>query len=281
MDSPITELEVFTQKINEPRMIHNKMNTLAPATIKTYLNKYKNLRKLVDIDLNEFSQEQALEILEGLKIPSINTYNSLLNLFIMIKQMYSLPHEILLKQRDDNKPIVENYTAEKFAKTELPSYETLIEHRDQLLKTLQFREYIICYLLLEYGLRNKDMDIIMTSKKREIDNISNWFHINPRGGILYTINDYKTASTYGSKTIKITDPIFNRAVRALFKTGANKLIPIIDFAHFIQKSTYNNLGEIAYYKILVKHFWNDKNKLLALSNTRGSSINSMLSHYKE
>jgi len=256
------------------------MNTLAPSTIKTYLNKYKNLRKQVDIDLNEISQEKILEILEGLNVPSINTYNSLLNLCIMIKQMYSLPYDLLIKKRDENAPKIAEFTADKFANNDLPSYETLIADRDDKLNKLQFREYIITYLLLEYGVRNKDMDVKLTGLKREMNTTDNWLWVRPRGGITYIINDYKTASTYGTKTIQITDPIFNRAVRTLFRTGERKLIPINDFAHFIQKSTYNEVGEVVYYKTLISHFWNDKQKLQALSTSRGTSFNTMLSHYK-
>ena len=281
MDTPTTELEFFTKNINEPRMIHNKMSSLAPSTIKTYLNKYKNLRKQVDTDLNEISQPDILEILEGLKVPSINTYNSLLNLFIMIKQMYSLPYDLLINQRDSNAPKIAEFTADKFAKNDLPSYETLIADRDDKLNKLQFREYIITYLLIEYGVRNKDMDIKLAGLKREMNTTENWFWVRPRGGITYIINDYKTASTYGTKTIQINDPIFNRAVRTLFRTGERKLIPVNDFANFIQKSTYNSVGEVVYYKTLIKHYWNDKKRLQELSASRGTSFNTMLSHYKE
>jgi len=152
---------------------------------------------------------------------------------------------------------------------------------NEKLKKFQLREYIICYILLHYGVRNKDINITFTSLKRDTNKEKNWIWIKPRGKCIYIINDYKTAGVYGSKIIEIDDKEFNRAIRMFYRTGERDLIPIQDYGHFIQQATYNKLGEIKYFKVLVAEFWNDKQKLQSLSATRGTNIDTILNNYKE
>jgi hypothetical protein len=267
-----TELELFTQSLDD--------RNLSQGTINTYIKLYNKLYAEINDDLHNLSQSKMLETLIDMEIESVNTYNSLLNIFILIRKLYKLNTDELTTKRMNNKPIIKKHIEQKFEEDDLPSYETLINDMNEKLKKFQLREYIICFLLLHYGVRNKDINIKFTSLKRDTNKERNWIWIKPRGKCIYFINDYKTAGVYGSKVIEIDDKEFNRAVRMFYRTGERDLIPIQDYGHFIQNATYNKIGEIKYFKVLVAEFWNDKNKIQQLAITRGTNIETILNNYK-
>lgn len=267
-----TELDLFIQSLDD--------RNLSQSTINTYIKLYNKLYAEVNDDLHNLSQNKMLETLIDLQIESVNTYNSLLNIFILIRKLYKLNTDELTTKRDNNKPKIKEHIEQKFEEDDLPSYEILINDMNEKLKKFQLREYIICFLLLHYGVRNKDVNVSFTSLKRDTNKERNWIWIKPRGKCIYFINDYKTSGVYGSKVIEINDKEFNRAVRMFYRTGERNLIPIQDYGHFIQNATYNKIGEIKYFKVLVAKFWNDKNKIQQLALTRGTNIETILNNYK-
>ena len=120
-----TELELFTQSLDN--------RNLSQGTINTYIKLYNKLYAEVNDDLHNLSQNKMLETLIDLQIESVNTYNSLLNIFILIRKLYKLNTDELTTKRDNNKPKIKEHIEQKFEEDKLPSYETLINDMNEKL----------------------------------------------------------------------------------------------------------------------------------------------------
>ena len=88
-----TELELFTQSLDD--------RNLSQGTINTYIKLYNKLYTEVNDDLHNLSQSKMLETLIDMEIESVNTYNSLLNIFILIRKLYKLNTDELTTKRDN------------------------------------------------------------------------------------------------------------------------------------------------------------------------------------
>jgi hypothetical protein len=109
----------------------------------------------------------------------------------------------------------------------------------------------------------------------------------------YIRNVYKTAKIvkpdgtttgYGQKVIKITDPNFIKVMKIFVNYQKKEQKPVVFFpnsdpGYYVRKMTYNNLGETAYFKIVVNHFRSDPNMLKQISYNRGTDINTILESY--
>jgi len=112
-----------------------------------------------------------------------------------------------------------------------------------------------------------------------------WYSKRAKKATLYRRN-YKTAGKYGMKTDTITDPKFLNAIKQIFECrkkneeGCDVFIPNKNnVGYFVMKSTLNNLGENLYNKIIVNHFRNNLDKLKEISESRGTSLNTLYENY--
>jgi hypothetical protein len=124
---------------------------------------------------------------------------------------------------------------------------------------------------------------IVSLKRNTNDTNKNYIWLSPTK-CFYIRNVYKTAGSYGQKTINITDPKFITAVKrysALLKHGEiDNFIPNTDqLGYYIMKYSYKGVGEGSYLKIIINHYINDVNKLKEISINRGTDIATLLSNY--
>ena len=235
--------------------------------------------------INETSEKKLIEII--MEQSNNNGKQALINISILVRRIYGLKTEKLENLREKLKSALKEDVKEKNAilKDTLPSYEDLVEYTDHLWDNMQWTDYIINYLLINYQVRNQDLvfDIVNT-KKQTKDTDKNFMWLSPKK-VVYTRNVYKTANSYGKKTDIITDPKFIVAMRRVYACSSRGeecgvFIPTLSQAgYYIKKATYKQLGEGAYVKIVINHFRGDFSKLKEISENRGSSLTTLAENY--
>jgi hypothetical protein len=283
----MTELEQFRATFS------NK----SKVTQTVYNSNYKKLRDLLDDDVVNVSQKKVIQLLEE-NISNRNSQSALLNIAYLIRKNNDMAIQELETFRKKNQTIIKDKIYETNTKLvdSLPSYATLVNYTDDLLKNEKYVQYVINYLLLYCQVRNADLVFDFVLLKRDAkDKTKNylWFSSKTKT-VHYIRNVYKTAKIvkpdgtttgYGQKVIKITDPKFIKVMKILvnYQKKENKPIVFIpssdNLGYQIKKMTYNNLGETLIFKIIINHFRNDPNMLKQISYNRGTDINTILESY--
>ena len=283
----MTELEQFRATFS------NK----SKVTQTVYSSNYKKLRELLNDDIVNVSQKKVIELLEE-NISNRNSQSALLNIAYLIRKNNDMAIQELESFRKKNQTIIKDkiYESNSNLVDSLPSYTTLVDYTDSLLKDEKYVQYVINYLLLHCQVRNADLAFDFVLLKRDTkDKTKNylWFSSKTKT-VHYIRNIYKTAKIvkpdgtttgYGQKVIKITDSNFIKVMKILvnFQKNENKPIVFIPnneaIAYYIKKMTYQGLGETAYFKIVVNHFRKNPNMLKQISFNRGTDINTILESY--
>jgi hypothetical protein len=265
-------------------------------TIKSYIQQYNKLKKIVDkemeqsIDIQNVSEKNILEFVSDEN--NLNSQQALLNIAIMIRKMKKSPTTKLEKQREENKEKLKGFVKEKNEKIKssgLPSYKDLLDYLEFLYESERWTDYIINYLLIYFHTRNEDVNFELVPFKRDIKANPNinylWYSKRAKKATLYRRN-YKTAGKYGMKTDTITDSKFLNAIKQIFecrKKGDESCSVFIpnkeNVGYYVKKATLDNLGENIYNKIIINHFKNDLNKLKEISESRGTSIDTLHENY--
>jgi len=265
-------------------------------TIKSYIQQYNKLKKIVDaqmeqsIDIANISEKNILEFVSDEN--NLNSQQALLNIAIMIRKSNEQPTSKLEKQRESNKEKLKGFVKEKNEKLKsdnLPTYQDLLDYLDFLYDSKRWTDFIINYLLIYYHTRNSDVNFELVPFKRDIKANPEinylWYSKRAKKATLYRRN-YKTAGKYGMKTDTITDPKFLNAIKQIFECrkkgeeGCDVFIPNKEnVGYYIKKATLDNLGENLYNKIIVNHFRNNLDKLKEISESRGTSLNTLYENY--
>lgn len=261
--------------------------TYAKGSIQNMTIQYNHLINHFKKPIIELSEDEIIDYLQDIdNLPSIKELR--LNITILIKRMKNQPIDSLLHyQKQIAKERLE-YTklSLEHKKQTLPSYQTLVEYMKNLYKTEKYVPFIINYLLINYALRNQDLDIYITNALLN-DNDKNYFIVK-KTIIIYYVNNYKTSSTYGSKKFEITSKAFINAVNKLpinswllcGKKGEH--ITSASLGKFIKDRCYNHLTEGDYCKIILQDLRNKPDAIEMLrfyANSRGTDINKLLSSY--
>jgi len=264
-------------------------------TIKSYIQQYNKLKKIVDkemeqsIDIQNISEKNILEFVSDEN--NLNSQQALLNIAIMIRKMKEQPTSKLMKQRDENKAKLQGHVKEKNEKLKsagLPTYQDLLDYLAFLYESERWTDYIINYLLIYFHTRNEDVNFELVPFKRDIKANPNinylWFSKRAKKATLYRRN-YKTAKKHGIKIDTITDSKFLNAIKQIFECRKKSpddcvFIPNKEnVGYFVKKSTLDNLGENIYNKIIINHFRNNLDKLKEISESRGTSIDTLHENY--
>jgi len=265
-------------------------------TIKSYIQQYNKLKKIVDaemeqtIDIQNVSEKNILQFVSDEN--NLNSQQALINIAIMIRKSNSQPTSKLQKKRDENKEKLKDFVKEKNQKLKddgLPSYQDLLDYLEFLYDSKRWTDFIINYLLIYYHTRNEDVNFELVPFKRDTKENKNinylWYSKRAKKATLYRRN-YKTAGKHGMKTDVITDSKFLNAIKQIFECrkqgeeGCDVFIPNKDnVGYFVKKATLNNLGENLYNKIIINHFRNNLDKLKEISNSRGTSLDTLHENY--
>lgn len=282
----MTELEKFRETFSNKSKI----------TQNVYNSNYKKLREMLDDDIINVSQKKVIELVETLD--NRNTQQSLINIAYLIRKNEGMAINELETFRKKNQTIIKDkiYESNSNLMDSLPSYNTLIDFVDGLLKDEKYTQYVINYLLLYCQVRNADLNFDFVKFKRDTKDTSKnylWYSSKSKT-VHYIRNVYKTAKIvkpngeitgYGQKIIKITDPKFIKVMKILVNYEKKEQKPVIfipnidTLQYHIKKMTYDNLGETMYFKVVVNHFRNDPNMLKQISDNRGTDIKTILESY--
>jgi hypothetical protein len=253
----------------------------------TYRIQYNKLRKMFDVDIADVSQKKLIQIISQQTNP--NQQQSSINIAVLVRRMNKLPTNELEAKREENKKEVVKQVKRVNESLVLPTLNDLEEYLEYLYANNQWTDYIINYLLLEYQVRNKDLNFTITTRKKHMtDKNKNymWLDVKQKKA-LYVRRDYKTEKTYGEKQHVITDKEFIVALKRVLSCQKHNedcgvFIPNENqVGYYIMRATYKGIGEGAYLKILINAHKNGGNiqKLKEISDNRGTDLNTLLSNY--
>lgn len=268
-------------------------SSITEQTKKNYTRIYNKLIDNLDDNIQDTSEKELIELVLELSKNNPSVALTYINIPIMIKKHFNKDVEKLVKKQVElNKSRVEHTKGLiETKKEELPSYDVLNNHLKSLLKNKDYQNYIINYILINYGTRNKDLDLFITERKnvKNIDDGRNYIFIkNTECEIV--IGNYKTIQNYGVKRFVVKSKHFRDACLSLglntylLYNDGDKSKPINEtsLGTYIKRRLYNNLTESDYFKILIKNAQTKKNPLneiQKLSLSRGTDINTIISHY--
>ena len=265
----------------EDYLLENSPFTKRPfsdATKKAYRATYGKLKALLEKDIHLSSQKLILEVINDLDL-SVATQSSYINIGIIIRSLYGKNVDELIKTRENNKIPIAESTKIKNDNLKLPSYQDLLYYLNKLFMEKDCIGYIINYLLINYAVRNADVnfDIILKKRESKANMEINYMWLSPTGKAVWIRRQYKTVGVYGKQEITITD---KRFIEALKQCKDKVLIPHYNnIGAYVKKMTLNQIGEGNYFKILTNHFKGDLSKLKELGKYRGTSLDTIESNY--
>lgn len=261
--------------------------SLTEQSKRTYRNNYSRITAILNKQLKDADQELIIFVITELSNGSINNELTYLNIPIMVKQFYGKPTDKLNSRREQLFTLREKQQ-KKSVELDLPTYTDVKTYVNNLTGV----KYIVNYLLLMYGVRNKDVNVFVTTRgdTKNIDTNLNYLLVKGRE-IEWIRNDYKTSTTYGQQRITIKAKKFIEEVKALplntfILSGTQQPIAESSLSNIISRMLYNhkgrNLTEGDYFKINVLHLQTQPNsysKIIALGDIRGTSAETIEQYY--
>ena len=264
--------------------LENVINTktLTDASKLTYRNNFNKIYQKLQSSIKEADEHDLWLIIYEIS-PNINSRLTYINIPILIKLYYNYPINYLSEIRDALVLERQHLQKEPIEILELPPYSVINNFVNDLYLQDK-RKFIVNYLILHYGVRNKDVDVFITTKDdvKDFDNELNYLVVK-NNEIEWIRNDYKTSKTYGQQKHKIKNQQFIDAVKSIrlntfLLSSTNKPIALTSLNNTISRMLYKNndkqLTEADYFKINVAHLQSKQNsftKILALGQHRGTS----------
>jgi len=281
----MTEIEEFI----------NSNQKLSKLTLQSYSSSYRKIMRYLNKDDDNLKNENQKNIVDVLEknVSSPATKRQVLNSVIQLRRHFGTAVKHLLTYRDKLQNELDKHRIQTntIKKDELPSFNELrLYLKEQYLKDKQ--SYIINYLLTEYNVRNKDIDLIIVNNiKKAIDKKDNYLVVNPNS-IVYIRNNYKTHDKHGEKKFRIVNKKFINAVNEYYNENENEPLYLASNKNggrldetsvhkFIRSKTLNGISEGDINKISVSRVKTIKDIaiLKRISKTRGTSVENLINYY--
>jgi hypothetical protein len=250
------------------------------ATAKSYLANFRRLRNIIGKEIQHTAQDTLIKAVEA-EIENKNTQSAVINVAILVRdRVFGMPTEALEKKRQDNKGTIQEGLKMTNKYIILPSITEFDDYISKLFRERKYMEFIVNYLIRHCFVRNQDMifEFIETHKEAEDTTKNYMLYERKKKQVTYIRNVYKTANTYGAKENVITDPDFITALRAM-----KDRFPIIDseskIGYYVQKYSFQELGEGALLKIIINEYRGNINVLKRISESRGTNLPTLLTSY--
>lgn len=255
-----------------------------------YKNMYKRLRPLLKQDVKDSSADEIINAIKNYDTTATSR-KSMLNVAIVIWRANKMDFKQFIKYRDDlaGDSFDESKEKDEFIKSKGITIKTLTDYMNNAFINEDYVKYVINYLLLNYQVRNEDLDVIITTDKKQLNDTDNFIYLK-QASADYIRNKYKTVDTYGKQKHLIRnknfiealyqildkgkDGVAERKTDYLLKTG-NKHISAGYIGNYIAKNTYDNLGTSNYFKIMSTN----KKNIEKMSINRGTDPNTILHSY--
>ena len=259
-----------------------KEKKVSQGTITTY----KNVGESLPFNLLS-NQNTIIKKLKEL-YSNPNTLQLYLNMIILVRRFDDEETDKLIKLRNSLKDEIVKIRKEGLDKLDdkLPSFDYIKTELDNL----NGIRYILNYLIINHGLRNKDINLKFVKVLPAIEDRTENYIMLKGKEVLLNINDYKTEEKYGSKQIKIKDTKFIEELKKLNLKPNDYLFSKKDKSKITNSSTFNDkilnlsinkLGQNKIFKLVIKDTLNRKDfdKLEQLSQDRGTSLEVLLKSY--
>jgi hypothetical protein len=245
---------------------------ISESSKKVYISLLKRFEKLKFKLPSKDSQEikKVSTFIESQTNP--NTQLDFLNLIIVLRNIKELPvdklkllRSTLQKNRTSHQKTKLNEVGES-----LISYETFKQKLDEAFEDKQYKKYIVNYLMMNFGVRNKDLNLTIVKTKKEVEPNKNYLLIK-KDGVKYIRDDYKTHSKYGKQIHDITDDKFIMAVK---KLELGKLLNSTQISNDLRKMYIDKNGEAKIFKMMIDYYYDKKDpaSIKRLSESRGTSL---------
>jgi hypothetical protein len=278
---------LLIQKQNEKR---------SPQTIDKYRKQYAFLTEYFDEVDDWIIGTSENKLIQGIKNMDIGATgkNNYLSLISLIRGLYSKSTDKITSTRTQLFTEIKKNTENKIEiKKSLPSHEEITQFVNGLYKLKDYRRYIYNFLILEYGLRNRDVNMFIITKDEyaeikknpQLEKTSNWIVIY-KNEIVLVINQYKTMSFHGTKTIKARSRKLFKAVNEIGRgwlivdKNGNELDDV-NMSYYIKLYDLNNekLTQADYFKASIKYLQSQPNslhKIAEICQTRGTNTISVI-----
>jgi len=260
----------------------------SPQTIKNYRTQYKSIRALLDNDINKSTQPEILDAVKELSNGNVSNEWTYMNLPFMIRQHHGYNVDLIQKRRDELKKLRETHVqTQKENYQSLPMMKAVQDFTKQLYKNKEYKKYIINFLIINYGVRNKDVDVLIVGGAKDAKDNSKNYLIVKANEVEWRINEYKTLQSYGAKKITIKSKPFLEAIKTLplntwLLSGNETQLKESGLGTTIKRLLYNNLTETDYFKIIMNDINTKPNTTQLLeyySGTRGTNYANLLKYY--
>ena len=267
---------------------------LSQNTQASYEHHYNRLMKITNGNTVLYFKDNITDLISLLKNQDIppSSKNSILNVISLILKTKHKPIQSITDYRDelDKQYYINKKESNKLLKEVLPTINDLNNFTEGLYSKKMYREYVINYLMIKFGVRNMDVDVEIVSDKSKVNDIDNFLLITKKY-ISFIVNRYKTRDTYGNKKMKIEVKPFISAVKHLYDECEDDVCYLLinpdtkqlvkDKNKFILNRTYDKLGEAKIFKIVVSDYISQGKISSAklLGKTRGTDINTIINDY--
>lgn len=252
---------------------------ISDSSAKLYYSQYLRVFNHFDRDLLDLDYKTITEYLETLT--NLNNRKNYLNLFIMLNKK---PNETLYKKLDNYRNNLKKDIDEKLKETNKDLCDTLPEYDviSKFANKQTGRGYLVNYILLNFGVRAKDLDVIITKDNEDILNNHNYLILDGKT-VKYIRNVYKTVKAHGTQEQIIKDRKFVKTVSDIIeKEGEDvRMFSNKQSDKALRKYTYEGLSEGDVFKVLVCELFNKKqfSKLYKYGELRGTNIDVILKSY--
>ena len=260
-------------------------SSLNEKTIVNYRNTYK---RLVGILGKELKSSSSKEIIKAIASADISASAKITLLIVATNIVQSQDRnkdvDMLTEYRGILNELLKSENATRAKTQKLPTGDDLIKYTNGLYDDGKLREFAVNYLLINYGVRNRDLDCIITRDKRIINNTDNWLYLTDTS-CEYIRYDYKTKDKYGSRFATITDEriltalnnlLLKKTSVYLLATKSGSRMSGNSIGSIIKRMTMG-LGEGKYFKIMLQHY--GKDKFEKMISSRGTSGEVATQHY--
>ena len=208
-----------------------------------------------------------------------NTRLDMLNLIIVLRNIKELSVEKFKEYRSELKQQQKSHQVSKMSEAgeKLMSYEDYTKSLGEAYVKDEWKKYVVNYLMMKYGVRNKDLNLSIVKTKKEMNEGENYLLLK-KDKVIYVRDDYKTHKTYGKKTHEIHDNLFHESVK---KAGVGKLIPEAQISNGLRKLYLNKMGEAKIFKMMIDHYYDkdDSASIKRLATDRGTSLSVVQGFY--
>jgi len=266
-----------------------KNKTLTDITKRNYMSIYKRLRKVLSNDIINTSNKYILDAITNLGNANYNSMYAYLNVAMVIKLHFGLDVTELEEQREAliglKKNLVKYQNKEILNK--LPAYNEYVKFIKTLYDAEQYEDFVINFLLLNYGVRNQDINVKIIDKKDFNNELVGNYLVVYKTKIVYHRTDYKTFLQYGMKHIEITNKNFINAVTNLpidkyLLGGRDTPMNISNLTSYIKSKTMRALTQREIFKLIINHIKTKPNFIQLLeyySYNRGTNPQTILDNY--